>query len=61
MNKKKYCQGCRDDFYNGKNDRGVKECNSLKNAKVVEKGVFFSIHQIKPRKIKTLDCFTPRR
>ena len=30
-----YCRGCRDDFYNGQNNLGIKECWSLKNAKVV--------------------------
>lgn len=30
---KKYCSGCRDDFYNGKNPYGVKECWMLKGAK----------------------------
>lgn len=26
------CDGCRDDFYNGKNDLGVKECWRFKSA-----------------------------
>ena len=30
---KKHCSGCRDDFYNGKNDLGVGECWMLKDAK----------------------------
>jgi hypothetical protein len=34
---KKHCVGCRDDFYNGKNDLGVSECWSLKDAKLVMK------------------------
>lgn len=35
---RKYCKGCRDDFYNaGNNPLGVQECWSLKNAKVVVK------------------------
>lgn len=32
---KKHCIGCRDDFYNGKNNLGVKECWCLKDAKLV--------------------------
>ncbi len=31
------CIGCRQDYYNGKNDRGIKECWSLKRAKVVKR------------------------
>lgn len=34
---KKYCVGCRDNFYNGNNDLGVKECWKLKNAKLKTK------------------------
>jgi hypothetical protein len=30
---KKYCRGCRDNFYNGNNDLGVKECWMLADAK----------------------------
>lgn len=33
----KYCFGCRDDFYNGKNSYGVQECWSRKSAKLVKK------------------------
>ena len=28
----KHCEGCRDDFYNGNNPYGVKECWHLKTA-----------------------------
>ena len=34
---KDYCVGCRDNFYNGNNDLGVKECWCLKDAKLVMK------------------------
>jgi len=34
MDKSK-CIGCEDDFYNGKNDLGVKECFRLSTAKVI--------------------------
>jgi hypothetical protein len=30
----KHCAGCRDDFYNGHNDIGVKECWMLKDAQL---------------------------
>ncbi len=33
--KKKDCVGCRNDFYNGNNGLGVKECWSFKDAKIV--------------------------
>ena len=32
---KDHCLGCRNDFYNGNNDLGVKECWSLKTARLV--------------------------
>lgn len=35
--KLRHCVGCRDDFYNGKNELGVKECWSLEKAKVIWK------------------------
>jgi len=31
----KYCLGCRDDFYNGKNPLGITECWRRKNARLV--------------------------
>ena len=31
----KHCSGCEDDFYNGKNPYGVKECWHLKSAKLI--------------------------
>ena len=34
---KDYCVGCRDNFYNGNNNLGVKECWCLKDAKLVMK------------------------
>ena len=33
--KKKYCNGCRDNFYNGNNQFGIGECWNFKSAKVV--------------------------
>ena len=34
---KQHCVGCRDDFYNGKNELGVGECWLLKTAKLQTK------------------------
>jgi hypothetical protein len=60
MKDTKHCKGCSDDFYNGNNDLGVRECWLLKRAKVVtrykigwwtqptELGAF--------TKVKTYDC-----
>ncbi len=33
--KRCYCAGCRDDFYNGHNNLGVHECWSLAKARIV--------------------------
>lgn len=33
----KLCDGCSEDFYNGKNPYGIEECWNLKTAKVVQK------------------------
>ena len=33
--KKSHCEGCRNDFYNGKNPYGIAECWSFKDAKIV--------------------------
>jgi hypothetical protein len=41
---KQMCSGCRDDFYNGHNDIGVKECWMFAKAKVVNKVGYSSIH-----------------
>ena len=32
---KKHCAGCRNNFYNGNNELGVKECWLFKTAKIV--------------------------
>jgi len=37
VEKLRMCEGCREDFYNGKNDIGVSECWMLKDAKPVMK------------------------
>jgi hypothetical protein len=60
MDKTKHCQGCRQDFYNGKNDRGITECWHLKGARVVTR---YRIGWWTPcdkaenfRKVKTYPC-----
>jgi len=57
--KKKYCVGCRNNFYNGNNQYGIKECWLLKDAKVVwmSKSGYYKMDFIKNEKIRTLNCF----
>ncbi len=59
--KKKYCEMCHHDFYNGHNFIGVKECWHLAKAKVMQREIYLSIHSTSPAKIRTLDCFSMRR
>ena len=57
-NKRRYCSGCRNDFYNGNNSYGIPECWSLKTATVVMRR-FVHINQVPPwnnRPEWTLDC-----
>jgi len=57
--KSEYCQGCRNNFYNGNNEYGVKTCWSLKDAKIVSKKEVH-INQIPPfnqKPIKVLSCY----
>lgn len=59
MSKLKYCAGCYNNFYNGNNPYGVKECSYLKTAKIVRRKEVH-INQMPPYKqkpIKTLDCY----
>jgi hypothetical protein len=54
-----HCQGCRDNFYNGNNDLGVKECWLLKSAHLVMKKEVH-ISQVPPWKQSPrefLNCF----
>lgn len=60
--KRKYCNGCRQDFYNGSNPYGIKECWNLKSARLVWKKQVH-INQIPPWKqkpIKVLNCYSCR-
>ena len=57
--KLKYCRGCRNDFYNGNNNLGVKRCWSFDKAKVVWKKRVH-INHVPPWKQKAtrvLDCY----
>ena len=57
--KKKFCAGCRNNFYNGLNHLDIQECWSFKNAKVVLKKKVH-VDQVPPwnqEPIKALDCF----
>jgi len=57
--KKEYCQMCHNNFYNGNNPYGVKECYSFKDAKVVWKKQVH-INQMPPWKqkaIRVLNCY----
>lgn len=58
MNKSN-CAGCKDDFYNGKNGLGVKECFRLRKARLVLKKRV-GINQTPPWKqkpVKVPDCY----
>lgn len=55
----RYCPGCRQDFYNGKNDLGVEVCIHLASSEVGWQNVYYSIHQVKPKRVRTLGCYSP--
>ena len=59
--RKPTCDGCRNDFYNGNNELGVKKCWSKKTAKVVAR---YRIHRdtvpTRPNaftKVRVFDCY----
>ena len=55
----KWCQGCNDDFYNGNNPYGIKECWNLKSAIPVWRKKIH-INQPPPWKqdpIKVFNCY----
>lgn len=55
--KLKYCIGCRDNFYNGNNPYGIKECWLLKSARLKWREIYLRLEDIRPTRIKTLSCF----
>ena len=59
MDKKKHCLGCDNNFYNGNNPYGVKECWSLANAELIMRKEV-SINDVPPWKQKArkfLNCY----
>lgn len=57
---KKHCSGCIDNFYNGNNPYGVKECWSLKDAKLVTRiaiGHWESPPYLNKKKLKVPACW----
>jgi len=61
MNAKlKYCTGCKDNFYNGFNDLGIKKCWKLEISNIVSRKEVH-INDIPPWNhqpiIKTLNCY----
>lgn len=58
--RRRYCPGCRDNFYNNHNPLGVAECWHLKRAKVVWRKLV-PIHQCPPhpqRNRRFLSCYS---
>ena len=61
--RRKYCPGCHNDFYNGNNNLGVKECWMLEDAKVVWKKEVH-VDQVPPWNQKArrfLNCYRKQR
>ena len=61
--KKSDCIGCGNDFYNGKNDLGVDECWSFKDAKIVSRitiGHWENPPYKNKKKIKVPNCYHQR-
>ena len=57
---RKYCMGCRNDFYNGKNEFGIKECWSLKEARLVSRiavGHWEPPPYLHKKKVKVPNCW----
>ncbi len=59
--KRQYCSGCKENFYNGNNQLGVKECWNLKIAKLVKR---YKIYWWTPmdkasnfEEVKVLSCY----
>ncbi len=60
---RKHCSGCEDNFYNGNNQLGVKECWLLKKAKLVNKiriGHWENPPYKNKKVIKKANCFHER-
>jgi len=57
---RKHCAGCRDSFYNGNNNLGIKECWHLKTAKLVWRipiGHWENPPYLNKKKVQVFDCW----
>lgn len=57
---RKYCSGCRNNFYNGNNPHGVTECWSRSTGKVVWRiriGNFESPPYLNKKRFRAADCW----
>ncbi len=57
--KRKYCEGCEDDFYNDNNPLGIGECWYLKSAELVfkKKVALSDVPPWNMKPIKVLSCY----
>ena len=56
----KHCSGCRNNFYNGNNQHGIKECWNLKSAKLVMRipvGHWENPPYLDKKKVKVPTCW----
>jgi hypothetical protein len=60
----KHCQGCRDNFYNGQNPYGIKECWLLSGAKLITRykiGMWDSMGKKSNfHKVKVPQCYSSK-
>lgn len=54
-NKQVFCRGCRKDYYNGIGAR----CWHLAKAKLKDREIHMSLHEVKATEITTLNCYIP--
>ena len=52
---------CRNDYYNGKNDKGVDECWGLEKARLVEREIYPWSDSSERKWVITLSCYRPDR
>ena len=53
--KRMFCNGCRQNYYNG---QGAKECWNLGSAKLKKRKIYKSLDSTKPEDVVTLNCYT---
>jgi hypothetical protein len=58
MKSKDMCSGCENNFYNGKNNLGIKECWSYKSVRIVKRKLvhYNQVPLWTQEPIKTLSC-----